>query len=228
MVTVMPVSAPTKDDEVKTRPKGDQSRAAILEAAASLFATKGFRGTSLASIAEAAGLSQPGLIHHFPSKADVLVAVLAERDRQDEARFRERHEAAPHDVFGLLAELVAYDQTRPDQARLHSVLLGEGLDDQHPAHDFFVARGARGRAEMVRGLQRAEADGDIASGADLPAIAAVVLAVMDGLQSQWLLDPSVDMDHCFGVFLSMLERSLSPRPAIEGPPTTATESEQGR
>jgi hypothetical protein len=44
---------------------------------------RGYRGTSLAAIAEAAGLSQPGLLHHYRSKNAVLLAVLASRDSAD-------------------------------------------------------------------------------------------------------------------------------------------------
>ena len=51
-----------------TRSRGEESKAAILAAARELFATRGYRGTSLAAIAEAAGLSQPGLLHHYRSR----------------------------------------------------------------------------------------------------------------------------------------------------------------
>src|SRR5580658_9040189 len=71
----------TQPEIVRTR--GEESREAILAAARQLFGQRGFRGTSLASIAEAAGLSQPGLLHHFPSKTDLLLAVLASRDASD-------------------------------------------------------------------------------------------------------------------------------------------------
>ncbi|WP_447002562.1 TetR/AcrR family transcriptional regulator [Saccharothrix isguenensis] len=48
----------------------------ILDRAAGLFAQHGFAQTSLKSLADAVGLSKPGLLHHFPSKAALYEAAL--------------------------------------------------------------------------------------------------------------------------------------------------------
>ena len=53
--------------------------------AARLFAATGYRGTSLADVAQAAGLSNAGLLHHFPSKEQLLIEVLRRRDEADRA-----------------------------------------------------------------------------------------------------------------------------------------------
>ena len=60
-------------------PRGERSKETILEAALPLFARQGYRGASLASIASAAGLTQPGLLHHFPSKEELLLGLLDPR-----------------------------------------------------------------------------------------------------------------------------------------------------
>lgn len=60
------------------RPRDGTPAEEILHAAARLFAAKGFDGTSTRAIAEAAGLRQPSLFHHFDSKEAILRA-LAER-----------------------------------------------------------------------------------------------------------------------------------------------------
>ena len=67
-------------------PRGERSKETILEAALPLFARQGYRGASLASIASAAGLTQPGLLHHFPSKEELLLGLLDWRDRDDGKR----------------------------------------------------------------------------------------------------------------------------------------------
>ncbi|MGZ3144619.1 TetR/AcrR family transcriptional regulator [Lentzea chajnantorensis] len=46
----------------------------ILDAAAALFARHGFEQTSLKALADAAGLSKAGLLHHFPSKEALFEA----------------------------------------------------------------------------------------------------------------------------------------------------------
>jgi len=59
------------------RPGSPDTRAAILEAARSLFAEKGFTGASVRAIATAAGVD-PALVHHyFGTKDDLFVASLA-------------------------------------------------------------------------------------------------------------------------------------------------------
>jgi AcrR family transcriptional regulator len=66
--------------------RSEAARERVLQATLRALATNGYQGSSLAGIAEAAGLTTAGLLHHFPSKEQLLVAVLAERDRSDGAR----------------------------------------------------------------------------------------------------------------------------------------------
>jgi AcrR family transcriptional regulator len=49
----------------------------ILARAAELFAARGYRATSLAELAEAAGIAKPTIFHHFRSKQDILYALYA-------------------------------------------------------------------------------------------------------------------------------------------------------
>jgi AcrR family transcriptional regulator len=188
---------------------GRDSRAAILQAARTLYATNGSRGTSLASIANAAGLSQPGLLHHFPSKSALLLAVLAERDREDGELSSAHLVGDGLDILGALASLVEHNQGQPEIVRLFSVLLGESLSEAHPAHSQFATRYQRIRSRILRKLRRAEARKQIRDGVDLEALSPVIVAVMDGLQYQWLLDDSVDMTRSFQVFCDLLVRGLT-------------------
>lgn len=55
----------------------DDRRQAILTQAAELFADRGFHGTSVVELASACGVSKSLLYHYFPSKEDVLFAVMA-------------------------------------------------------------------------------------------------------------------------------------------------------
>ena len=55
------------------------SRARILDAALALMSEHGVAGTSMRMLAGECGLNVATLYHHFPSKAELLVAVLADR-----------------------------------------------------------------------------------------------------------------------------------------------------
>src|SRR5688500_12054658 len=68
------------------RPRGSyaktgRTRAAILEAALGVFARGGYRKGSIREIAEAVGMSEAGLLHHFPNKSALLAEVLDLRDQ---------------------------------------------------------------------------------------------------------------------------------------------------
>src|SRR4051812_13307385 len=60
------------------RPFRQQIDEGILDRAAALFARRGFTKTSLQDVADAVGLSKPGLLHHFPSKEALHDAVRAQ------------------------------------------------------------------------------------------------------------------------------------------------------
>lgn len=60
------------------RRQGHTPRAEILDAAAELFTTNGYGNTSTRAIAEAVGIRQASLYHHFAAKDDILDALLGE------------------------------------------------------------------------------------------------------------------------------------------------------
>jgi AcrR family transcriptional regulator len=62
-----------------SRPDGSSQRQHILSTALSLMAQQGVDGTSMRNLATATGLNVASLYHYFPSKRDLLVAVLEER-----------------------------------------------------------------------------------------------------------------------------------------------------
>ncbi|WP_206439746.1 TetR/AcrR family transcriptional regulator [Streptomyces scabichelini] len=182
--------------------RGAERRAEILRAALEVIAERGYRGASLAAVAERVGLTQQGLLHYFPTKEALLVAVLAERDQWDavpDSRWR----------LDLLGSLVEYNAMRPGIVQTFSALLGESVTEEHPAREFFTRRYATVRATMAQVL-RAEYGDRLPSGLTPERAAPLLVAVMDGLQYQWLLAPEeVDMPGAFRDFLTLLGESGS-------------------
>ncbi|MFC8529601.1 TetR/AcrR family transcriptional regulator [Nocardia sp. NPDC057227] len=60
------------------RRHGQTPRAEILDAAGELFTTKGYANTSTRAVADAVGIRQASLYHHFAAKDDILDALLAD------------------------------------------------------------------------------------------------------------------------------------------------------
>lgn len=183
-----------------------QRKEQVIGAAIRFFGQNGYHGARLADIAKAAGVTEPGLLHHFPSKAHLLMAVLAERDRSDRERLAPSQHDAPQAPLAPLQELVAYNETVPGLVQLFAVLVAESIDGQHPGHDFFKQRYQNIRAQYSAVLRAAQARGEIRS--DIPAedLVVMLLAMMDGLQVQWLYEPEqIDMPRLFEQFLRLLK-----------------------
>ncbi|WP_328944824.1 TetR/AcrR family transcriptional regulator [Streptomyces sp. NBC_00250] len=182
------------------RARSEERRAEILRAALEVIAERGYRGATLGSVAERVGLTQQGLLHYFPTKEALLVAVLEERDRWDTSGGRDREGWR----LDLLESLVEYNAMRPGIVQTFSALLGESVTDEHPARAFFTERYTQVRANMAQVL-RLEFGDRLPSGLSPERAAPLLTAVMDGLQYQWLLDPSaVDMPAAFRDFLRLL------------------------
>ena len=58
-------------------PDYDKRREAILDAAAHLYARRGFQGASVADLAKACSTSKSLIYHYYPSKDDILYATMA-------------------------------------------------------------------------------------------------------------------------------------------------------
>ena len=68
-------------------PKGEMRRAALLDAATAIFARDGYSGASMKDVAQLAGITTVGLLHHFPNKEALLNALLERRDDRVVSRF---------------------------------------------------------------------------------------------------------------------------------------------
>ena len=75
---------------------------AILQAAATLFAERGFHRTAMDDVAAALGLTKPTVYHYFKTKNDVLLAILADAIAAIEAAFNSARPDAP--ALDALAE----------------------------------------------------------------------------------------------------------------------------
>src|SRR5690349_12693157 len=117
--------------------KGRAKRRDILDQAMTLFGEAGYRGASLREIAARCGLSHPGLLHHFPTKEALLLAVLEHRDEVDAELLSGRAGLAM--LRGLIG-LTALNATRPGIVELFTVLSAEATAAGHPAHGYFARR----------------------------------------------------------------------------------------
>lgn len=185
--------------------QGDSTREAIFAAAVHNFGRFGYRGTSLARIAADAGIVQSAILHHFSTKEKLLLATL-ERfyDEHGTLRDPEGRGIDEMPVPDYLELAAATNERRADLVRFYAVLSAESTTEEHPAQEFFRARFAQMRGHLTDKIQ-AEWGGALSPerARDLVTLA---VAALDGLQTQWILEPRVAMTSC----VALLRRVLSP------------------
>src|SRR4051812_30799747 len=130
----MTASTPRSRGEYAKTPARRQQ---ILTAAVEVFSASGFHKGSLRDVAERAGLSQAGVLHHFPSKNHLVEALLTWRD--DESRHRFGDHATGLDKLRALIDLVEYNQRKtPELVELYATLSAEATSADHPVHGYFT------------------------------------------------------------------------------------------
>ncbi|WP_433713858.1 TetR/AcrR family transcriptional regulator [Nocardia sp. CA-084685] len=178
-------------------------RRAILEAALEVFAERGYQGATIAIVAERVGLSQQGVLHYFPNKQTLLANVLALRDQNDLDVLLATAQGRAT-TLDLLVELVERNAERPGIVQSFTVLAAESVTQDHPARDYFVDRYAQLR-EMLTAFLARDLGGDPPRGVSHRDAAVLLIAVLDGLQQQWLLSPDdVDMPALLREFLQLI------------------------
>jgi AcrR family transcriptional regulator len=185
------------------------SREKIIQAATEFFAQQGFRGAKMADIAKTAGLTGPGLLHHFPSKTHLLMEVLKERERIDSERMRATLQKEGSHFLEAGIELVEHNETVPGLVQLFNLLVAEAISPEHPAHEFFILRYQRERERMAQMIAQAQQAGEVRADLHAETLVVLIFAMMDGLQVQWLLEPEkISMAGMFHVLMDMLKAEV--------------------
>jgi AcrR family transcriptional regulator len=193
----------TTKGELKAKPAarkqyavGVKRREEILQAALEVFSVQGYRGAPMADIADKVGLTLAGVLHYYSSKEKLLAAVLMRRDHGLTPPFQQKWDETGS-FCQSVHELIARSVSSPHELRLFVTMSAEATDPDHPAHTYFKERYRLSRLHFTEILDQAKERGEI----DPIASGPVLMAVLDGLQIQWLLEPTFDI-------LSELDRYL--------------------
>lgn len=186
--------------------KGEDRKQRILEVAERLVARHGWRNTSLAQIAKAAGVSAAGLLHHFESKEQLLNAVLDARDADDDD-----HADRSGDLITEIGRVADRFDRAPELVGTFTVLLIENIAPDAPLHDRLLARQRAAVDIVVDLITSGQRAGRYRTDFD-PAIKAVeILAFINGMETAWLLDPSIPLAEVFKGYAETLSRDFAPQ-----------------
>lgn len=204
----------------RVRMTPEQRREQIATQAAGLIARYGSYGVSMQAIADAVGLTLPGLYHYVKDR-DELLALVVERnyDRTmpsyDALAGEYRAERglpddAPLSLPWMLHRMVERNAERPELVTLFMRLAVEAADPHHPAHAFYRDRHHAVLANMTAqhwNLPEAYRDQE-----RLHDLVVTAYFAMDGVQVQALTNPDETMVELW----ARAERVLFPSPQWDG------------
>lgn len=205
------------EQTVRVRPATREKREQILKAAIEIFGNKGSTNGTLADVAEQVGITHAGVLHHFGSKQKLLLEVLAYRDQDDVAGLAQKHIPDGPELFLHLVRTAFTNEKRPGIVQAYTVLSAESVTDDHPSRPYFEDRYTTLRREVAAAFGELCAQEGVTGPDTIAAASAAILAVMDGLQLQWLLHPdAVELgDASAFAIRAIVNGVLHPGPALE-------------
>jgi AcrR family transcriptional regulator len=193
-------------------PKGEMRRMALLDAATEVFARDGYLGASMRDVAQIAGITTVGLLHHFPNKVALLHALLDRRAKRVIERFGDLQTAPTLAGFLQFLRLsMGFSVADPCECQASVMINTESLSDTHPAFAWYQEK-----FDIVHGHAQAHLaslvdKGEVRADLDVKAMAQEIFSMMDGLQIQWLRGRErVDVMHVFEHYLRRLATDLKP------------------
>lgn len=212
-----PAAANTDPTPVRTarQLQADETRQRLIDAAAKLFAERGYSEASVALIGEEAGASRGLVNHHFGSKENLLWAVVEDYEMRWEHEVVVPAIAGKRGLDALRAIIDAHRRMaheNPESTRLLYRLMAEALDPRKGLADRFSGLHSRWRELGRRWWDEAVEDGNIDPSIDQDANASLIIGAIRGITFDWLIAPgSFDLDAAYEQHWGMLVSFLAPR-----------------
>ena len=178
-----------------TKEEALETRCRILDAAVEVFYARGVSQTSLADVANAAGVTRGAIYWHFKNKGDLFNAMCERVRLPMEAMIQNSAEESAVDPLGQFRSWCLYaleeGAHNPQTRKVFSIILHkcEFVDPQDPIYMRQQECFLQGRINIQRILRYAVAKGQLPRDLD-PFLAAVtVQALLSGILDNWLFSP---------------------------------------
>lgn len=194
----------------------EKRRAQIAKEGAKLITQYGSYGFPMQLLADAVGMTLPGLNHYVKNREDLLSLVIESfYDSSEEPTLSPETADATEVSHGrrlpsAMRDTVAFNERRPEMVSLFMRLAIEAEDPHHPAHEFYRNRHRTILSKMMNvkwDLPEEYSDPD-----RLHDLIVTAFFAMDGVQIQSLTNPSENMMQLW----ERAERVLFPSPTWDG------------
>ena len=211
-----PGTAPAATRMTREQSKAN-TRERLLDAARSVFASRGFRGASVEEIASEAGFSTGALYSNFDGKEDLFL-VLMEREIAEHAReiadaVGARPSVAERAAGGARRWMTMIER-EPELLLLFTEFWAYGVRDAQ-VRPKVAARFAQMRELLTRLIADGVREFDLELQMPAEQLAVAIDALADGIARQKLTDPDAVPDELMGKILSLLFEAAT-RPAGTG------------
>ena len=168
----------------------EQTRQHLMEAAAAVFAARGYHGASLDEVAAAAGFTKGAVYSNFENKDALFVAVLEERMRTNIAAVeRVLDDTQPADAHvGEILDILTVTEDDPSWAVLYLEFVLYAVRNP-AARELLVAELRRTRDAVERITAQQQERAGVRTDIPPRTIATIALALFAGLDEHRLLDP---------------------------------------
>lgn len=180
----------------RTKEEADLTRNTLLNAALTVFSSKGYEATRLDDIADEANVTRGAIYHHFGSKLELYNALLAERFARANRVWEEAIEAGgtPMQILRrLIVTSLQYLEENADYRAVQELVmfkspiipeLEDGIEKKKIAQRAFV--------DFLAGLVEQGVDaGEVRPGTNPRDTALAVLGMMNGVSMLWMFDPKL-------------------------------------
>lgn len=206
----------------KTKEDALETRGLLLDTAARLFEEKGVSRTSLADIAEAAGVTRGAIYWHFKNKCELFNAMFDRVHLPMEELIEAKMAADAQDPLGTLRDTIVECMqsivTDEWKRRVFSILLHkcEMTDEMGPIFERHQEHHARGRKRLEASLRNAINAAQLPASLDVRRAAALLHAqlvgmINDSLFSRDSLNLAEDADLYVDACMDMLKSSTALR-----------------
>ncbi|MBB2486969.1 TetR family transcriptional regulator [Mitsuaria sp. WAJ17] len=180
----------------KTKQEALETRHRLLDAAEQLFHERGVSRTSLQDIASAAGVTRGAVYWHFQDKVELFAAMMDRATMPLEEGLLPQ-EAASQPItltdlrWGLLNVFHSCSHSERTR-RVFEIAMKkvEFSGEMQALHARKLANHRAWRSQNEACFLAAQAAGQLPAGLDTSAAAIALVALVDGLIHQWIMDPS--------------------------------------
>jgi AcrR family transcriptional regulator len=149
------------------------------------------------------------LLYHFPTKDELLLEVVRSREERTGPHVDEHLHGDRFEIREAILALAEINDAESVEQLLLTTLSAEAIPADHPLHEHFVARYRETRRRLTAILQREQGAGPVRPELDASQVVCEVIATLDGIRLQWLLDPDeVDLKQRLGAYADRLDAAI--------------------